>query len=86
MEDPGIVQELLKLGLPGVVLVVLGWFAWQLYKENRQVSKDRLTDSRADTDKAWAALNAAAAAQQSTADAMRQLKEVIDTAILQRRS
>lgn len=82
MDFSVILPELLKQGAGYVIAAVFAWFSWQLYKENRQNYKDQLISQKADTDKAWAALNASASAQQAGAEAMKQLKEVVDTAIL----
>lgn len=73
---------LLEKGILGIFLAGSLWVNWMFYKEIRSGEKERRAETKADSDRAWAALNATAATGQAQAGAMLQLKEVVETAIL----
>lgn len=80
-EIKGLVDLLASGGLPAILAISL-WVNYMFYKEIRLNERERRVETKADNDKAWAALMAGAEAQKETTSAMRQLKEVIETAIL----
>lgn len=80
-ELQGLASILEKGGLTAALAISL-FVNYMFYKELRTGEKERRIETKADSDKAWAALTAAATAGHVQADAMRQLKEIIDTAIL----
>jgi hypothetical protein len=85
MDWAPVIPELIKQGGGYVMAAFFGWFAWQLYKENKQNYKDNNAATRADLEKTLAAFAASTAAQNAGTEAMKQLKEVIETAVLKRR-
>jgi len=82
MDWSTVIPEFLKQGAGYTIAAVFGWFAWQLYKENRQNYKDQNAALRVDIDKMTTALGASTAAQNGTIEAMKQLKEVVETAVI----
>lgn len=82
MDWTSVMPELLKQGTGYVLAAFIGWFAWQLYKENRQVYKDQLASQKTDIERMQTAFAAATAAQTASTDAMKQLKEVVETAVI----
>lgn len=79
-----VLPEFLKQGSGYVLAAFIGWFTWQLYKENRQLYRDRLTEGRADTQKMADALNLAVEAQKVGTTAMVELRKVVEAAIVTR--
>lgn len=39
-----IVPQLLEQGLPGLIIIVLGWVSWQLYKRNVEITEKRFEE------------------------------------------
>lgn len=69
-------------GVLGIIcgLAIYGCVA--LYKEVRTLMKESKEETKASTDKAWTALNAATEVQRAGNEAIKQLKEIVDAAIL----
>lgn len=82
MDFTPIIPELIKQGAGYVMASFFAWFAWQLYKENRQNYKDQILTGRADVEKMQVALGAATTAQNAGTEAMKQLQKVVEAAVL----
>lgn len=68
-----VAQELLKLGLPGIVIIALGFALWRERLANTKLWEDRVTDVRACS----SALSESTEATKSHTDALRTLTEVV---------
>lgn len=77
-----ILPEFLKQGAGYVIAAIFIWISYMLYKENRVLNKELRDEQKANTTQAWTALGAAKDAGQAQTDAMKQLKEIVETAIL----
>lgn len=82
MDFTTVVPELIKQGAGYVMAAFFGWFAWQLYKENQQNYKDQIAAQKEDIAKMHQAFAASTAAQDSGTEAMKQLKAVVETAVI----
>lgn len=76
------IATLLEKGGMAAALALSLFVNYKFYMEIRTGEKERRAEAKADTDRAWTVLNTNAAAGQAQANAMLQLKEVIETAIL----
>lgn len=80
-----LLNKLSEQGLLGLLLALSLGANVFLYRENRREGKERLVESKADTQKMMEALFVATRAQETGTTAMGQLKAVVETAMLRGR-
>lgn len=74
MDATPIIEPLLALGLPGVLIIVLGYIAYQLYRRLNEVQDARLADMRA-----WSDTRAASETRQ--AELLATMRTSLDAAV-----
>lgn len=69
----GSVDQLLQLGLPGVVILALAYVAWRLFQRYDQAQEKRITEGR----EGVAALNSNTAALEALAELIKDRRPIV---------
>ena len=62
----GVMDQLLSLGLPGVIIIVLGFVVWKLFSKNNDIQEKRIDEAKQTT----AALVSNSSALEKLSDAL----------------
>lgn len=77
MAEKSISDTLLSLGLPGVIILVLGYAVWNLYRRLDTVHAERLVDAKTVEGKVVDALNRNTAVLEKVVEKQEDLHEVV---------